>query len=104
MVDLGLLLDGELAGDAADYQRTLAADFLTRLIDYKLHPTWTDDCYDISNEQLAQDFSPDNHCYTQEEMLHRLKWYILFNRINLYRELRKASFQIASDLFNQCRR
>ena len=102
--DLGLLLDGELAGDAADYQRTLTSDFLTRLIDYKLHPTWTDDCYDISNEQLAHEISPDNHSYTQEEIFHRLKWDILFNRINLYRELRKASFQIASDLFNQRRR
>ena len=102
--DLGLLLDTDLAGDAADHQRSLATDFVTRLIDHKLHPTWTDDCYDITNEQLAQEISPDNHSYTQVELFHRLKWDILFNRINLYREIRKASFQIASDLFNQRRR
>ena len=101
--DLGLLLDAKLAGDAADYQVTLAADFLTRLIDSKLHPNWNDDCYNVANDRIAEEcFSDDD--YTEEEKEHRLKWDVLFNRINIYRELKKAFFQIAADLFNQGRR
>ena len=101
--DLGLLLDAKLSGDAAEYQVTLAADFLARLIDSRLYPDQNDDCYIIANNRIAEDCFSDDE-YTEEQKIHRLKWDVLFNRINLYRELKKAFFQIAADLFDQSRR
>ncbi len=98
--DLGLLLDAKLAGDSADYQISLAADFLIRLIDSRLYPDRDDSCYNIANDRIAEEcFSNDD--YTEEEKEHRLKWDVLFNRLNLYREIKKAFFQIAAELFEK---
>lgn len=102
--DLGLLLDAKLAGDAADYQISLATDFLTRLIDSKLYPDRDDSCYNIANDRIAEECFSDDVYTEEEKVVHRLKWDVLFNRINLYRELKKAFFQIKADLFDQGRR
>ena len=98
--DLGVLLDAQLGGDAADYQASLATDFLTRLIDHKLHPGRADSYYDVTNDQLAEEcFSDDD--YTEEQKLHRLKYDVLFNRANLYHEIKKAFFQLAAEQFDK---
>lgn len=94
--ELTKLVNAELVGDAFLFVEQTAVDFLIKVVEYKLGIQKKHVVYDISNEEVEQYYFPESEFFTRSEIFHCLRHALLFNRLCIYDDLKRAYFHLAS--------
>ncbi len=91
------ILNATLLGNAYTFVDQCALDYMVRLVEERLYSCGTSavPCFDIPNEEI-HNFFPDDGYYTKDDIIHVLRDYILYNRISLYQQLKRAHTQLTS--------
>ena len=92
------MLNATLLGNAYAFVDQCALDYLVRLVEERIYSRGTSAAparFDIPNEEIHK-FFPDDGYYTKDDIFHVLRDYILYNRLALYQELKKAHTQLTS--------
>lgn len=90
------ILNATLLGNAYTFIDQCALDYLVRLVEEHICSSGTSEppaYFDIPNEDIPNLF-PDDGYYTKDDIIHVLRDYILYNRISLYQQLKRAHTQL----------
>lgn len=92
------ILNATLLGNAYTFVDQCALDYLVCLVEEHICSSGTSEppaYFDIPNEDIPNLF-PDDGYYTKDDIIHVLRDYILYNRISLYQQLKRAHTQLTS--------
>ena len=95
--DLDTLLNAELGGVSIHYHQSSVMDFLSCLLDHETGKAPYTYRY-IPTAKLEADYFGEEFVWlSNDEKLHCLRWDILFNRIAIHNELKRAHTQLSDN-------